>query len=221
MHYQHQNIAGELLNLATGKVVCVGLNYHDHVSEMGSKINDQAVLFIKPSTAVCSLTQPIAIPQNQGECHNEAEVSVLIKQPLTKATPAQAMQAVWGYGIALDLTLREVQAQLKALGRPWERAKGFDGAAPLSPFIEQSAVGDEQNIAFSLTVNGDLRQQGNTELMIRPIAQLLAEISQHFTLLPGDVVLTGTPAGVGALHAGDKLCLTLAEQQFVTEVRHD
>ena len=108
------------------------------------------------------------------------------------------------------MTLREVQAHLKQLGRPWEIAKGFDGACPVTGFVPAELVTSPQELQFALSVNGQSRQQGDARLMIRGIAQMLSEMSQHFTLLPGDMVLTGTPAGVGPLQDQDKLELTLS-----------
>jgi len=176
---------------------------------------------MKPNTAFCNMLSDIHIPTDQGECHNEVEVAVLIKEKLSKVDETQALSAIWGYGLGLDLTLREVQKKLKQLGRPWERAKAFDSSAPISPFIEQAQIEDATNINFSLSVNDSIRQQGNTKLMIRDIASLVSLISQHFTLLPGDVVLTGTPAGVAPLYAGDKLSLTIEQHSFSTQVAHD
>lgn len=138
-------------------------------------------------------------------------MAVLIAKPLKNASFTEVNEAIWGYGLALDLTLREVQAKLKQLGRPWEIAKGFDGACPMSPLIPKAQVQHPQQLDFSLQVNSELRQQGNSANMIRGITQLISEMSQHFTLLPGDLVLTGTPAGVGPLQAGDTLTLTLAD----------
>lgn len=219
--YKHISLDNQLIDLPVGKIVCVGLNYRDHVAEMGSELNDEAVLFMKPSTAMVPLTTPFNLPIGQGECHNEAEIAVLIKSQLTNATESDVASAIWGYGIGLDLTLRNVQKQLKTMGRPWERSKAFDGSAPLSPFIEKSQIANTNNIEFSLKVNDEIRQQGTSILMIRPIEKLISIISQHFTLLPGDVIFTGTPAGVAPLNAGDSLHLSLNEFEFLTQVAHD
>jgi len=216
--YQHIDINNQLIDLPSGKVVCVGQNYQDHIDEMNSKVNEEAVLFMKPNTALCRLSSPLTIPLDAGECHNEVEVTVLIKSSLTNASEQQAMQAVWGFGIGLDLTLRDVQRQLKELGRPWERAKSFDFSAPVSPFIEAEKFPNISDIHFSLTVNGNTRQNGHTHLMMRNIPKLLSIISHHFTLLPGDIVFTGTPKGVAPLNCGDQLTLQLAEYQFETSV---
>ncbi|NMP33475.1 fumarylacetoacetate hydrolase family protein [Thalassotalea sp. M1531] len=219
--YQHIDINGHAIELPVGKVVCVGQNYHDHIKEMNSIVNGEAVLFMKPNTAICSLLSPVVIPSGQGECHNEAEIAVLINKPLKAASPQQAIAAIWGVGIGLDLTLRDVQRAMKELGRPWEVAKSFDLSAPVSPFIPLNKVSDLSKIEFSLTVNDVLRQQGQSALMIRSIAELVSIISKHFTLLPGDIVFTGTPKGVAPLFAGDKLSLTLENHQFEGVVSND
>jgi 2-keto-4-pentenoate hydratase/2-oxohepta-3-ene-1,7-dioic acid hydratase in catechol pathway len=211
MRYQHCTVTGETIDLPVGKVVCIGQNYQDHIAEMQSKTAPDALFFIKPATALCALAPNFSIPLNRGAVHNETELAVLIAKPLKNADYAQVQDAIWGYSLALDLTLRDVQAQLKQLGRPWEIAKGFDGACPVAGFVEKSQVQHPQQLEFRLTVNGQLRQDGNTANMIRGISQLISEMSQHFTLLPGDIVLTGTPAGVGPLNSGDLLQLQLAD----------
>ena len=211
MAYQHLTASGEPIALPVGKVVCIGQNYQDHIAEMQSKTAAQALFFIKPSTALCAFKPGFSIPSAQGDVHNETELAVLIAKPLKRASAAEVMEAVWGYSLALDLTLREVQAELKKLGRPWEIAKGFDDACPIAGFVSKAQVPHPQQLEFRLTVNGEVRQHGNSANMIRGISEMISEMSQHFTLLPGDVVLTGTPAGVGPLHIGDTLQLQLAD----------
>lgn len=211
MAYQHLTASDEPIALPVGKVVCIGQNYQDHIAEMQSKTAAQALFFIKPSTALCAFAPGFSIPSGQGDVHNETELAVLIAKPLKRASAAEVMEAIWGYSLALDLTLREVQAELKKLGRPWEIAKGFDDACPIAGFVSKTQVPHPQQLEFRLTVNGEVRQHGNSANMIRGISQMISEMSQHFTLLPGDVVLTGTPAGVGPLHAGDTLQLQLAD----------
>ncbi|RVT46484.1 fumarylacetoacetate hydrolase family protein [Rheinheimera sediminis] len=220
MSYQHIDQQGNIIDLPLGKVLCIGQNYHDHIAEMNSKTAPEALFFIKPNTAVVDINQPFPIPEQLGAVHNETELAVLIKAPVSKVAPDQVLGAVWGYGLALDLTLRDQQKKLKELGRPWEIAKGFDGACPVSGFIPTEQLGDVQQLQFSLKVNGELRQQGDTCMMIRSVTQIISELSQFFTLLPGDLVLTGTPAGVGPLYSGDQLELTLANKLHIkTSVR--
>ena len=220
MSYQHKDSQGQAIKLPLGKVLCIGQNYQDHIAEMNSKTAPEALFFIKPNTAVVAIHQPFSIPDQLGAVHNETELAVLIQAPLTKVTPDQVLDAVWGYGLALDLTLRDQQKKLKELGRPWEIAKGFDGACPVSDFIPAAELADVQQLEFSLRVNGELRQQGDTRMMIRSVTQIISEMSQFFTLLPGDLVLTGTPAGVGPLYSGDQLELNLANKLHIkTSVR--
>ncbi len=208
--YQHTDWQGKPIALPAGKVVCIGQNYQDHIAEMNSKTAPQALFFIKPVTALRPLAPAVLIPSQHGAVHNETEIAVLIQRPLAKATIDEVAAAIWGYSLALDLTLRDVQAELKKLGRPWEMAKGFDGACPVAGFVPAALIADPQQLQFSLSVNNLPRQQGDARLMIRSITQMLVEMSQWFTLAPGDIVLTGTPAGVGPLHNKDQLQLTLS-----------
>ena len=192
-----------------GKIVCVGRNYAAHAAELNNPLPAAPILFIKPATAAAPLAQPVQLPRDRGAVHHEVELALLIGAELRDAEPAQTLAAIAGIGIALDLTLRDVQDQLKKEGHPWERAKAFDGAYPVSDFV--SAGGrDLQNLTVQLWRNGALQQDGNTSQMLFPVAALLAEISRNFTLRPGDVVSTGTPAGVGPLNSGDTLTAVLA-----------
>lgn len=218
MAYQHRYLDGSSLDLPVGKVVCIGRNYLDHIRELNNAIPETPILFMKPATALVGLDEPIRLPAGQGECHHEVELAVLVGQELCDADAQAARCAVAGYGIALDLTLRDVQNELKKKGHPWEVAKAFDGSCPLSPFLKPGALADPQATELRLWVNGELRQQGSTRLMMVGIFELMAHISTHFTLQPGDVVLTGTPAGVGPLHSGDALVLGLAGHEFVARV---
>jgi len=212
--YQHRYLDGSPLALPVGKVVCIGRNYLDHIRELNNAVPETPILFMKPATALVSLDEPIPWPAGRGECHHEVELAVLVGRELRNANAERARDAVAGYGVALDLTLRALQNELKSKGHPWETAKAFDGACPLSPFLKPESLPEPQAADLGLQVNGQWRQQGNTRLMIVGIFELMAYISTHFTLQPGDVVLTGTPAGVGPLHSGDVLLLRLADHDF-------
>lgn len=196
---------------APSKIICVGRNYVAHAAELNNPIPSQPLLFIKPPSAIAYLPD-IVIPTAQGECQHEIELAVYVATRLRKASQADAQKAIAGYGLALDLTLRDVQNKLKAQGQPWERAKAFDGACVLGPMLSINDV-QQQPFELSLWVNDKLRQQGSTEQMIFTISELLADISQQFTLEPGDIVLTGTPAGVAALQENDQLQLELKQGQ--------
>lgn len=198
-----------LTSLKVGKVVCVGRNYMDHIEELNNTVPSEPLLFIKPSTAVCNLEQPLYIPQDQGECHNELEVALVIGKALTNADEKTALAAISGVGLALDLTLRDKQTELKSKGYPWERAKAFDNSCPVSSIIPRSTIPDLSDLQFRLTINGKLRQHGHTKLMMNSAVSLVSHISHYFSLQPGDLVLTGTPKGVGPLFAGDEVTCEL------------
>ncbi|CDI01350.1 conserved hypothetical protein [Candidatus Competibacter denitrificans Run_A_D11] len=218
MPYQHRSMDGSPLGLPPGKVVCIGRNYLEHIRELGNAVPETPILFIKPATSLVQLADPIQLPTGRGSCHHEVELAVLVGRKLQNVDASTARQAVSGYGIALDLTLRDLQNELKKKGHPWELAKAFDGSCPLSPFLSPTGLPDPQAINLTLYINGELRQEGNTGQMMLGIFDLMAHISNHFTLLPGDVVLTGTPAGVGPLQSGDQLILGLAEHHFTAQV---
>lgn len=210
MSYQHI-LDGKTLDLPVGKVVCVGRNYAEHAKELNNPVPTSPILFIKPSTALVRLEGGFVIPKDQGECHHELEMSVLIGKPLKNADVATVKAAILGYGIGLDLTLRDLQNRLKEKSHPWEVAKAFDGACPLTAFVAAEKIGEPEQADIALSVNGAVRQTGNTSDMITPVFALIAFMSRHFTLLPGDVIMTGTPAGVAALHAGDQVQVTLGK----------
>ncbi len=211
MNYRHYWLTGKPVNLPVGKAVCVGRNYAAHIRELNNPSPDEPVLFIKPVTAISDLAQPIALPRGRGAVHHEIEVCLLIGKRLTGADADQTSQAVMAVGLGLDLTLRDVQSRQKERGLPWEVAKAFDGSCPLSGFVPIEQIDHLDDLAFSLSVNNQVQQQGNTRQMLTRIPELLSFISQHFSLLPGDIVMTGTPAGVGPLISGDKLELAMDE----------
>jgi len=207
--YRHRWVDGSAVDLPVGKVVCVGRNYADHAAELNNPIPTEPVLFMKPPAALCPLAEPISWSQGFGSCHFETELAVLI------GAPVGAGAGIAGLGLALDLTLRDLQEQLKAARLPWEKAKAFDRACPLSPLLPLAAEHDLSAQQFELYCNGELRQRGNSAAMLTPVVALLRYITTFFALQPGDIVLTGTPAGVGPLHSGDQLelCWSPAPQQ--------
>lgn len=210
MAYQH-SLNGEILELPLGKVVCVGRNYAEHAKELNNPVPSSPILFIKPVTAVVPFYGEIGFPKEQGACHHELEMSVLIGKTLTNASEEAVKDAILGFGLGLDLTLRDLQSKLKEKSHPWEIAKSFDGACPLSGFVAASVLEDPMNTPLQLSVNGAVRQQGTTSDMITPLYPLISYMSRYFTLQPGDVVMTGTPAGVAALQMGDQLEATLGD----------
>ena len=192
-------------SLPIGKILCIGRNYSEHIKELGNATPEAPVIFIKPATSVIGEGEAIVIPPYSHDCHHEAELALLIGRKGKDIPVDRAMDYIAGYGVGIDLTLRDVQDVQKKKGLPWEIAKGFDTACPLSAFVEASGVADPQNLQIRLTVNGGIRQDGNTSMMIHRIPAIISHMSASFTLEPGDVILTGTPAGVGRIVPGDTL----------------
>jgi len=188
-----------------GKIVCLARNYLDHIRELANEVPDRAVLFCKPASSIIGNGEQIQIPPFSTNCHHELELAILISKAGKNIAEDQAMSYIAGYAVSLDMTLRDVQTELKEKGLPWDIAKGFDTSCPLSDFISAAQVSDPQNLNLSLKVNGEFRQRGNTNMMMRDLPRIIAEISQIYTLEEGDIILTGTPAGVGQIVSGDIL----------------
>jgi len=188
-----------------GKIVCVGQNYVKHIEEMSAKRSKQPVLFLKPSTSILHIGETILLPNFSNEVHHEVELALLIGKKAKSINQQDWKSHIAGTTVALDLTLRDLQSEAKEKGLPWSVSKGFDGSCPIGnfkPFCEADSL---DNLKIQLKKNGELKQSGNTSQMIFPPEVLIAYISTIFTLEPGDIVLTGTPAGVGQLQSGDEI----------------
>lgn len=209
------------LRAPIGKVVCVGRNYAAHAHELGNEVPTAPMLFMKPASSVVSIRQGIIRPNPEmvGETHYETELCVQLSADLSAATIEEVQQAIGGVTLGLDLTLRDLQSELKEKGHPWERAKCFDGACVLADWLDPQAFGDFSDVAYQLAINDALKQDGDTALMLFPVYELLVNISHAFSLQAGDVIMTGTPSGVGVLHAGDQLKLKLGEHEWQAQVQ--
>lgn len=185
------------------KIVAVGRNYADHAAELGNDVPAEPLLFLKPSTAIVGPGESIVIPTGAGEVHHEGELAVVIGHLTRRVSVDKALDYVLGYTAANDVTARDQQ---RSDGQ-WTRAKGHDTFCPLGPYLATNV--NPSHLAISVTVNGDVRQSGNTEDLIHDVAHLISYISHTMTLLPGDVILTGTPAGVGPIVAGDDVTVTI------------
>jgi 2-keto-4-pentenoate hydratase/2-oxohepta-3-ene-1,7-dioic acid hydratase in catechol pathway len=185
------------------KVVCVGKNYADHAAELGGEVPAEPVIFIKPSTAVIGPGDSIVMPEQTREMHHEAELAVVISQVCRDVTPERAGEVILGFTCANDVTARDLQNS----DGQWTRAKSFDTFCPLGPWIETEL--DSGALDIECDVNGDLRQSGNTRDLVRGVHEMVSWISRVMTLLPGDVILTGTPAGVGRIDPGDSVAVTI------------
>jgi 2-keto-4-pentenoate hydratase/2-oxohepta-3-ene-1,7-dioic acid hydratase in catechol pathway len=187
------------------KIVCVGKNYAAHAAEMGSDLPEEPLFFLKPSSAVIGPDDPILLPSDwSSEVHHEAELAVVIGALLQRVTPEQAEAGIFGYTCANDVTARDQQR----VENQWFRAKAFDSSCPLGPAISTDV--DPSDLAISCRVDGEVRQQGSTADLVRDVATLVSAISQVVTLLPSDVVLTGTPAGVGPILDGETVEVEIA-----------
>ena len=193
-------------DFAVRRIFCVGRNYAEHAREMGHDPNaEPPFFFTKPADALVIEGAPTPYPPQTEDLHHEIELVVAIGKEATAIAPEQALDHVWGYATGIDLTRRDVQAVAKKLSRPWDMAKGFDHSAPISRIVPAAKIGHPATGRITLRVNGEVRQDSDIGQMIWDIPHLLANLSTYVTLKPGDLVFTGTPAGVGATVRGDRL----------------
>jgi len=187
------------------KLICIGRNYTDHIKELENEKPTDPVVFLKPDTAILLKKQPFFIPEFSKDVHHEVEVLVKITRVGKYIDKKYAHKYYNEIGLGIDFTARDLQAQLKAKGLPWEKAKAFDGAAVIGNWLPKTNFKDLNNLEFSLKKNDELVQQGNTNLMLWKIDEIIEYVSKYFTLKIGDIIFTGTPAGVGKVVANDKL----------------
>ena len=187
------------------RIYCIGRNYAEHAKEMGAEpvSRAQPVFFLKPADAIVPGGGDVPYPPATKELHHEVEMVVALSRGGREIDAARALDCVFGYGVGLDLTRRDLQAVAKAKSLPWDIAKSFDASAPVSALRPASEIGHPSRAQLSLRVNGELRQQTDIEAMIFPVSEIIAELSKMFELKPGDLIFTGTPAGVGLLARGD------------------
>jgi fumarylpyruvate hydrolase len=188
------------------RVFCVGRNYAEHAREMGANPDrEPPFFFTKPADAVVPSAGNLPYPPLTADLHHEVELVIAIGREGRSIAPQQALEFVWGYGVGVDLTRRDLQATAKKLSRPWDWAKGFDASAPVSAITPASRIGHPADGRIWLAVNGEARQQGDLADMIWPVADIISYVSHAVVIKPGDLVFTGTPAGVGALQPGDRV----------------
>ncbi|MBZ0326896.1 MAG: fumarylacetoacetate hydrolase family protein [Altibacter sp.] len=187
------------------KIICVGRNYGAHIEELQNERPEHPILFLKPDTAIVLKKQPFFIPDFSNDIHHEVEILVKINKIGKYIDKKFAPTYYEEIGLGIDFTARDLQAQLKEKGLPWEKAKAFDGAAVVGNFLPKSTFESVDDINFSLKKNGETVQKGNTRLMLWKIDALIEYISKYFTLKIGDIIFTGTPAGVAKVNPNDKL----------------
>jgi acylpyruvate hydrolase len=202
------------------KIICIGRNYADHIAELNNERPDSPVLFLKPDTALLKDNEPFYHPDFSEDVHHELEIVLKISKMGKNIEAKFAHKYYEEIGLGIDFTARDIQTKLKTKGLPWEIAKAFNGSAPVSGFVPKSQFADMKNINFRLEINGQTRQQGNTSLMLWSFDEMIAEMSKYFTLKVGDLIFTGTPAGVGKVGIGDRLIGYLEDQtMFDFEVK--
>ena len=196
------------------KIICIGRNYTEHIEELKNEKPLEPVIFIKPDSAVLPKEQDFYIPEFSNDVHYEVEVLVKIKRVGKHIKEEFAGTYYDEIGLGIDFTARDLQSKLKEKGLPWEKAKGFDGAAVIGQWLPKSSFKDLNSLNFSLLKNGEAVQKGNTSLMLWKIDEIISYISTFFMLKKGDVIFTGTPAGVGKVSANDYLTGYLEDQEL-------
>ncbi len=198
-------IEGDTRRFPVRRIFCIGRNYAEHAREMGDTAErGSPVFFIKPSDALVSDGRDAPYPSSTALLHHEVEMVVALREGGRDLDPEDVDGMIFGHAVGLDLTRRDLQAEAKAQGRPWDTAKGFDHAAPVSAIMPSARARPTPETNLTLHVNGELRQQARLKLMTWAVPQLIGQLSKLFELAPGDLIFTGTPAGVAALEAGDR-----------------
>jgi 2-keto-4-pentenoate hydratase/2-oxohepta-3-ene-1,7-dioic acid hydratase in catechol pathway len=187
------------------KIICIGRNYAAHIEELKNEKPGQPVVFLKPDTALVKGGAPFYYPDFSTNIHHEIELVLKISKEGKYIQPQFAHRYFDEIGLGIDFTARDLQDQCKAKGLPWEIAKAFNGSAPIGDFKSVAEFSDLKNIDFHLEINGEVKQKGNTSLMLFDFATIISYVSQFFTLKKGDLIYTGTPAGVGPVQTGDQL----------------
>ena len=187
------------------KIICVGQNYMEHVRELNSAVPDEPVFFLKPDTALLLDNKPFYLPGFSADIHYEAEIVLKISKPGKSISEHFAHKYYDEISVGIDFTARDIQKQQKTKGLPWEKAKAFDFSAPVGTFVQKNKFDDIKNLSFHLDINGKTVQKGNTRDLLFSFEKIISFISQFITVRIGDIIFTGTPAGVGPVKIGDKL----------------
>lgn len=210
-------VRGSTEEISVGKILCLGRNYADHAKEMHADVPERPVVFLKPSSGIIHDGEDITIPKLSREVHHEVELVVAIGKTGKHISRKNANDFILGYGVGLDMTLRDLQNEAKDKGLPWSVAKGFDTSAPVSDIIPVSMVQQPSELEIRCKVNGVLRQSSGVDKMIFSVEDVISYLSTIFTLERGDLIFTGTPAGVGKVDSGDQI---EAELVHLTKITH-
>jgi 2-keto-4-pentenoate hydratase/2-oxohepta-3-ene-1,7-dioic acid hydratase in catechol pathway len=198
------------------KIICIGRNYLDHAKELNNPVPKEPVFFMKPDTALLPKNNPFVYPSFSKDVHHEVEIVIKINRLGKHIEERFAHKYFNEIAVGVDFTARDIQQQCKEKGLPWEKAKAFDGSAPTSQFINISEFEDLNNLNFSLDVNGENRQAGNTKDMLFDFSQIIAYVSRFTTLKMGDLIFTGTPAGVSPVQMNDRISCFIEEKKMLS-----
>ena len=197
------------------KIVCIGRNYGRHALELGNEIPDEPVVFLKPATALTVNGKPLFLPDFTQDVHHEIELVLKVAKNGKAIEERFAHRYYEEIGLGIDFTARDLQQELKAKGLPWEKAKAFDGSAAVGEFVDKAALADGGDIEFSLERNGEVVQRGNSADMLFDFDRIIAEVSRYFKLMRGDLIFTGTPAGVGPVAQNDHLVGRIGDRKLL------
>lgn len=198
------------------KIICVGRNYAAHAKELNNAVEEEPVIFMKPETALIPAKFPFFYPEFSTDVHYEAELVIKINRIGKNISEKFAHRYYDEVSLGIDFTARDLQSMLKAKGLPWERAKAFDGSAPVGEFVSLKDAGNIDDLKFTLLVNDEVRQQGHSVNMIFSVDKIIAFVSKFVTLKKGDLIFTGTPEGVGPVRIGDKLTALLGDKELLS-----
>jgi acylpyruvate hydrolase len=197
------------------KIICVGRNYADHARELNNEVPTEPVIFLKPDSAILKDGKSFYLPDHLGSIHHELEIVLRVCKNGKHIAPRFASDYYDQIGLGIDFTARDLQTKLKNKGLPWELAKGFDGSAVLGDFLPKAQLGEMNALQLELQVNGEKRQEGNTSDLLFSFEAIISFVSQYFSLRQGDLIFTGTPAGVGPVQQGDGLVGFLNDQKLL------
>ena len=197
------------------KIICIGRNYGEHIKELNNSVPDEPIIFFKPDTSILKNNAPFYYPSFTKEIDYEVELLVRISREGKNIEEQFSHKYYEEVGVGIDFTARDLQKKAQEKGLPWSLAKGFNGSAPISNFVSKLKFTDINNIGFSLKLNGTLKQEGNSSMMIHKIDKIVSYISKFITLKNGDIIFTGTPSGVGAVKIGDRLELFIENEKML------
>lgn len=198
------------------KIICIGRNYVNHAKELNNPVPTEPVVFIKPDSAILQSNKPFFIPEFTNDVHHELEVVVKINRVGKHIQSKFAHKYYDSITVGIDFTARDIQTKMKEKGLPWEKAKAFDGSAPVGKFIKLSSDKDINNLDFSMNLNGKVAQIGNTKDMLFSVDTIIEHVSKYFTLKIGDLIFTGTPAGVAKVNMGDTIEAFIGDEKLLT-----